>query len=136
MADITLTASLVKSSDLTQGTIKRGVAGATIAAGDVIFKDAVTKTLKLSDADVVALAEADGVALCGAAAGQPVVYTAEDADFDLGVSVGAGTTVILSDTPGKMCPDADATTGTRKIVLGIAKGGTKLALKIIKGGTL
>jgi hypothetical protein len=133
MADFLLTSSLVKPSASLLGNLKRGIAGAAIDAGSPIYVDqADSKKLKLASA---AGGLVDGVAVTTSGIGQPVLYSAEDPDFDLGVTVGSGQIIVLSQTTGKLCPDADVIAGS-KVVLGVGKGGSKINLKFIAGGSL
>src|SRR4029434_2151406 len=107
MADVTIIPANVLFS--TTDNHVKGVAGATIAAGDVLYRDAAdSNKMKLSDANGSASAKVvDGFALCGAAAGQPVVYTTEDPALVVGGTLVSGTLYVLSATPGKICPHTD-----------------------------
>lgn len=134
--DYSLTPGLVKASATGLGKAKRGTLGETVAAGDAIYRDPDAKVMLLADANGVANQLVDGIALTGGGAGQPVVYVAEDSQFDLGVTVGSGQVVVLSDTPGKLAPDEDSAAGWLKVVMGVGIGGTKIALRPLRGGAV
>jgi hypothetical protein len=129
MADITLTpANVVAGAGV---PTKTGVAGATIAAGDIVYLDtATTGKWQLADSDA-ASAEARGqtgnigVALNSAALNQPIVVQTEGR-VTLGAVLTAGITYYLSDTPGKLCPVADITGGDYYTIVGIAASTTVL----------
>jgi hypothetical protein len=131
MADITITASSVIPG--ANATIVNAVAGASIAAGDVLYKDtADNNTMKLADANggTAIIRTVAGIAVCSAAAGQRVSYVSEDDDLTLGSALfTVGDIVILSATPGRLAPQADATTGWFKTILGIAKSTSKIIFK-------
>lgn len=137
MADLTPTASSVLCSDIAKA--RRGTAGATIAQGDVLYEDtADAKKLKLADSNsgsAGALPRAfKGIALNGAAAGQPVNYIAEDDDFTPGDTLVVGESYYVSNTAGKLCPKADLAAGSTVTFVGVAKSATKLRLKPAAGG--
>lgn len=126
MADLTVTAASVLKG--TTGNAADGVAGTTLAAGDVLYRDSSDLSLKLADANSVtaAVRTVVGIALNGAATGQPVKYIVSDTDLTPGFSSTAGEVVILSATPGKMAPAADAASGDYVTVIGIMKSATKM----------
>jgi hypothetical protein len=123
MADITITAANVVAGS--GAATKTGTAGATIAAGDIIYLDtATTGKWILADSDA-ALAEARGqtgnigMALNGAAVNQPVVALTSG-PVTVGAVLTAGTAFYLSDTPGKLCPVADISGGDYFTLVGLA----------------
>lgn len=122
MANLTLTASAVIPG--ANAIIETGVAGTTIAAGDVLYRDtADSNKLKLADAnDPSAIVRAvRGIAICSASAGQRVSYVTEDDNLTLGTTLFAiGDGLILSGTPGKIAPEADLASGMYRTNLGIA----------------
>lgn len=139
MADISITAANVQrvnSTDTTQ--IAQGVAGATITAGQVLYIDAATNTLKLAQATVLASSQVAGIALHGAASGQPVQY-AYDGELVVGGTLALGTVYVLSANAGGIAPSADLDTssGTNYgSLLGIAKSATTLILAIANSSAL
>lgn len=133
MADISITAANVQAGS--GAAIQRGTAGATITAGQVVYKDSADNEYKLADADsaTAAVKVPVGIALNGASDGQPLsVQTG--GDITIGGTLVAGTTYCLSATPGAIAPQADITTGDDVVVLGVAKSTTVLALRIIVSG--
>ena len=137
MADITITpASVVAGAG---APTKTGTAGATIAAGDVVYLDtATTGKWQLADSDAAA-AEARGqtanvgIALNSASANQPITVQTGGA-ITLGSVLTAGTAYYLSDTPGKICPLADITGGDYFVLLGLAASATVLNLDVQYSG--
>jgi hypothetical protein len=137
MADVTITAANVLAS--TSATTRTGIAGATITAGQVLYKDASdSNKLKLADANGVAAARVvEGIALHGASSAQPMKYVVTDSQFIPGFTVVVGTTYILaSDNPGAIAPAADAASGDYVTDLGIGTTITQLNLNITAAGAV
>jgi hypothetical protein len=135
MADLLITAASVLAS--ANGVIARGTAGATITAGKTLYLDTADNRLKLADANGTTPANTvRGIALNGASDGQPVNYLTEDPNFSPGATLVPGTTYILSGTAGGIAPDSDAVSGWTKIVLGVAKTTSVMAMKITTGGAV
>lgn len=134
MANYTITTSTVVA-DAT-ATKASGTAGAAIAAGDPVYKDATDDNkLKLSVATSAAAAAAVGIALHAAAVGQPVQYIASG-DLTLTITVGStvGDDVVVSATAGKMAPQADLVAGNFPTRLGWLITATKLRVSIDASG--
>jgi hypothetical protein len=126
-ADLTVTATSV-----VQGTVAvttTGTAGEALTAGQMVYKKAADGRWYKGDCNS-ATAEvrvAKGVALNGAAAGQPaVVQTA--GQVTIGATLTAGTVYYLSGTPGGIRPAADNTTGDYPQAVGMAISTTVLLL--------
>lgn len=126
-ADVTITAANVSASST--ASIKRGVAGAAITAGQLLYIDRTTNTLKLADANsgtadarIVA-----GIALNGAANGQPLHYVTKDPALTLGGTTAKGTVYVLSATAGGIAPAADLTTGWYPHILAVGVSTTVVA---------
>jgi hypothetical protein len=132
MADLTITAANVA----TAGRQETGTFGATITAGQVVFKDSSTKKFELADADDTSLDEVYGIALNGGADGQPGVVALPGSDITIGATLTAGTAYYLSATAGGICPFADLVTGDRVIFLGIAKSTSVLHFRPIDSGVI
>lgn len=127
MTDISITAANVKSGS--NAHVVQGVAGTTITAGQVVHRNAAGKFI-LSDNDGAGLQKVDGIALNGAAEGQPLsVQTA--GDITIGATLTAGTAYYLSGTAGGICPRADVTTGDEVILIGLATSASVMTLKIV-----
>lgn len=136
MADISITAAnVVKGSN---AVVEAGTAGATITAGQVVYKDAADGKYKLADADsATAAAKAPrGIALNGASDGQPLSII-RSGDVTIGATLTAGTAYYLSPTPGGIAPLADVLSGDDVVLIGLAESTSVLAVDIqITGVTL
>ena len=138
MSDVSITAaSVVKGAN---AKTRRGRAGATITAGQVVYEDSSDSfDLKLADANAsAATANPVGIALHGASDGQPLEYVYEDDDFTpggtLSLSAAADDGVyVLSGTAGGIAPIGDLASGMYPVILGVAKSTTKMNLKIVRG---
>lgn len=136
MADISITAAnVVKGSN---AVVEAGTAGATITAGQVVYKDAADGKYKLADADsATAAAKAPrGIALNGASDGQPLSII-RSGDVTIGATLTAGTAYYLSPEPGGIAPLADVASGDDVVLIGLAESASVLAVDIqITGVTL
>ena len=137
MADISITAAnVVKGSN---AVVEAGTAGATITAGQVVYKDAADGKYKLADADsATAAAKAPrGIALNGASNNQPLSII-RSGDVTIGATLTPGTAYYLSPTTaGGICPLADVASGDDVVLLGLAESASVLAVDIqITGVTL
>ena len=132
MADLSQTAANVLKSS---GSIQNGTAGATITAGMPIYLDADDSNhAKPAEAgDTAAKAAAVAIALNGASDGQPVSYLAAGS-INLGATLTVGTVYVVSQTAGKICPNADLVSGDMVTVLGIATTTALLSLDINASG--
>jgi hypothetical protein len=138
MSDISVTAGSVLAG--ANAKKRSGIAGTTITAGQVLYEDSTDSfKLKLADANAsLAAANAVGIALHGAASGQPVTYVYEDDDFTpgatLSLSVAADSALyVVSGTAGGIAPMDDLAAAMYPTVLFVAKSATKANLKIIRG---
>ena len=136
MANISITAGSVLPG--TNAKIRQGVAGATITAGQPLYYDSASSSLKLADANVSAtLATVVGIALQGASSGQRVEYVYDDDDFTPGATLSLATpdfgVYVLSATAGAIAPHSDLAAAMYPVVLFVAKSSTKAILKIING---
>jgi hypothetical protein len=130
MADIAITAASVLAG--ANADINRlHNAGATITAGQAVYLEGATKTWKLADSNGASaeIKTADGFALNGASAGQPLAVQASG-DITIGGTLTAGVAYYLSATPGAICPVADVGSGDNVCLLGLAKSTTVLGIDI------
>lgn len=128
MADFVVVPANVLASAKSSRTT--GIAGAAIAAGDVLAKD-TDNTMKEHDANGVApLNVVAGIALHTSAVGQPITYVTADQAFTPGFALTVAQAVIASATPGKMCPDSDKASGWFVTELGRAISTTQMRLAI------
>lgn len=131
MADLTITAaSVAKGSD---AMVENGTAGAAITAGQTVYLDTTSGTMKLSDNDGTGTRSVRGIALHAAAVGQPIAYQ-RSGDITIGSALTAGQDYWLSSTPGGIAPRADLTTGMDPILIGVAKSASVLTLAIVDVG--
>ncbi len=132
MADITVTAaSVIAGGD---ATIENGRAGATITAGQVVYKEASSGKFKLTDTNsaTAEVKNAYGIALNGASDGQPLAVQ-KSGSITIGATVTAGTAYYASETPGGIQSAADV--GTEAVAfLGIATSASVIKMGIINSG--
>lgn len=131
MADLSITAANVVPSSSASKSSKTVQAGATIAAGDLVYVDTDGK-IGLADANVAAKSVIAGIAVNGGSAGQPVTYVTKDT---AGLTIAAsgltiGNVYIASGTAGKMCPVADATTGWWVTPVAVVISATAIAFDV------
>lgn len=121
MAAYTITASEVTAA--AGATVVTGIAGAAITAGQALYLDATTNTLKLAQNDgTAAEATCVGVAINSASAGQPVSYVAQgDVNLDTAALTGAtkGEVTTLGATAGGLYPNEDVATTQYVSIVGI-----------------
>ncbi|MEN9932351.1 MAG: Rhizobium phage 16-3 [Pseudomonadota bacterium] len=133
MADITITSSSVAAAGATD--VADCTAGATITAGQVVYLESSSNTVKLADADS-ATAEVRspyGIALNGGASGQPIKVLRRGS-VTIGATLTAGLAYYLSKTAGGICPVADIASGGYATVLGIATSTSVLKVQILESG--
>lgn len=127
MADISITAAnVVKGSD---ARTELGTAGATISAGQPVYLDSADGKLKLSDNNATGKKTVRGIALNGAADGQPLVIQ-RSGDVTIGATLTAGSRYYLSGTAGGIMPEADLASGMDVVLIGLAKSTTVLSINI------
>jgi hypothetical protein len=131
--DLSVTAASVAAG--TNAQIENGTAGATITAGQVVYKEASSKKFKLADADSATseVKSPYGIALNGASDGQPLSVI-KSGDLTAGATLTAGGRYYLSSTAGGIQPEADLSTGENIALLGLAKSTTVLGVTIIVPG--
>lgn len=136
MADVSITASAVapiSGSSYDTRTVD-GIAGATITAGQTLYLDSATNTLKLADANAsLAAATVAGISLHAATSGQPIKY-ANGGEYTCGFTAVVGGVYVNSTTAGGIAPVADVTSDNYTTVLGIARTAAILRLGIQTAG--
>lgn len=133
MADLTITAADVQTTTSTRTW--QGIAGATVTAGQPVYADAAdSNKYKPADADASATAAAVGVAVHGAAAGQPLIV-AQYGSLTLSAVMTAGEVYCVSTTAGGIAPVGDLTTGNYVTVLGVATTTSNLKLGLNASAT-
>jgi hypothetical protein len=133
MADLIITPADVTPRG---GVRQQGIAGAAIAAGQMIYLDPADNTYKLADCDNASaeVRKPDGIAVNSAAAGQPVVFMGPGTEVSLGAVLTAGTTYYLSPNPGGIAPFADLGTGDYPVIAGIAASSSVLKISLLEAG--
>lgn len=133
MADLTITAANVLAG--AGAAVSRGVAGATVTAGQSVYLDTADGKWKLADNNsaTAAVRAPGGIALNGASNGQPLAVLTEG-PITIGAALTAGVAYYLSDTPGGICPVADLGAGEYPTVIGIASSTTVLKVAINSAG--
>lgn len=129
MADLTITAaSVVPGSG---AKTEAGTAGATITAGQCVYKASATGKYMLADSNSVTTEarRARGIALHSASTNQPLTIVTSG-DVTIGATLTAGVAYYLSDTPGGICLVADVGTGEYVCLLGLAKSTSVLSVGI------
>ncbi|MGQ3299643.1 hypothetical protein [Reyranella sp.] len=130
MADLSITAASVLAG--ATALVEHGEkAGATLVAGQVVYKDNADFRLKLSDNDsgTPGVRTVLGITLNGGAAGQPVSIV-KKGPVTLNAVLTAGVVYGVSSTPGGIAPLADVASGDDVIILGVALSTTVLDLQI------
>lgn len=130
MADLTITASQVLAG--ADADIFEGIAGETITAGQPLYLATSNNRLYKGDANFQSKANIKGIALEGAAAGQPVtVQTKGTITLGAGAAPPVGTVYWLSETAGGIAPFVDLDTGAMYgTYLGTAGASNTLVLGI------
>lgn len=133
MTDLSITAASVLAGS--GARIEHGTAGTTITAGQVVYLASATNRYGLADSNsgTAEVRAARGVALNGAANGQPLAI-ALAGPVTIGATMTAGVAYYLSDTAGGICPVADVGSGEYATILGIATSTTVLEVKIQASG--
>lgn len=136
MADLTITAtSVVKGTGAITETL---IAGATITAGQVVYKDTSDNNkAKLCDADSATAAARSfyGIALNGAASGQPVVVQT-GGTITIGATVAVGVAYYMSDVAGGIAPFADLESGDYPTIVGIGVSTTAIKIGPLAAGVV
>lgn len=110
-------------------------AGVAITAGQLVYLDATSNTIKLADANASATtSQVLGYAANTAAIGQYVVVITEDDDYTPGATLSTSAPIyVVSATAGGIAPSADITTGYYPTIVMVAKSATKASFKIVRG---
>ncbi len=133
MADLAITPANVLA--MATASTERSIAGATILAGQVVYKEAATGQYKLAGARS-GIAEAKipyAIALDGAATGQPLIVLT-GGPITIGATVVAGTAYYLSHTAGGIKPVADLASTDLVTLIGIATSTTVIDVRIHQSG--
>lgn len=132
-SDLSITAANVQPG--TNPAYEDGTAGASITAGQALYRDASdSNKWKLADANASAtIAACRGLATHGASSGQPIrVQTG--GGINPGATVAVGELYVVSSTAGAICPASDLTTGWYTCIIGIGTTTSNIDLYIKPGG--
>jgi hypothetical protein len=129
-ADLSITAANVVPSN--NAVVRYATAGATIAAGQLVYLDAADLDVnnfgkaKLSDANAAtAIRVVEGIAVNSASAGQRVSYVTYDPALVIAASgLTVNAVLISSATAGGIAPVADLTTGWYLHAVAVVKSAT------------
>lgn len=135
MADLSVTAANVVPGS--GAKTESGIAGATITAGQVVYKDSSDNKFKLADTDsaTAAVRSPYGIALNGASNGQTLGVLTMGA-MTIGATVTAGVFYYLSGTAGGICPVADVAAGDYPCIIGSASSASVLNVHIVESGVV
>ncbi len=133
MSAISITAANVAPG--TGAKFYRGYFGATLAAGQVAYRDTTTKRFGLADANDASsiIRTSAGIAVCGGSAGQGALIQYGGL-ITIGGTVVVGKVYVLGATAGSIHPIDDLVTGWYTSVLGIGYSATQILLGILNGG--
>ena len=135
MVDLSITASEVIPG--TGAVLKTATASVAITAGQAVYIVEANGQAALADKNTSATtAQAKGIAVNNAAAGQPVKYqTAGTIDLGATAAAASGVVYVLSDSGG-ISPAADIASSDYAVVLGVGKGSDEVGIGITVGGQL
>jgi len=131
MAALSITAANVLATLPNSATEYK--AGATITAGQPLYYDTATATVKLADTNDATKIPCIGISLNGASSGQPVAVVSQDDAFTPGATLTVGQTYCVGTTAGSIVPISDLTTGDYPQILFVATTATVAKLNIIAG---
>ena len=133
MTDLAITAANVVAG--AGAKVRQGTAGATVSAGQTLYRDPVDFKHKLADCDAATapVRSCAGIALHGASNGQPLDILWEG-PITIGATLVPGTTYYLSPTPGGIAPLADLSSGDYPTIIGIAISESVLSVKLHASG--
>lgn len=129
MADLTITSASVVAA--TTASRINETAGDTVTAGEAVYKDSADSTWKPAKADAATTAGTagkTGIALNGAASGQPLnVITSGNLTAGATLTVG-DIYVVSAATAGGIAPSSDLVSTDYVTILGVATDATTLAV--------
>lgn len=136
MADLVVTpANVFASADVQR---EEQIAGVAITAGQAVYLDTASGTVKLADSDGTDPQwRFRGIALNGASVNQPVFIAVADPNFTPGFTAVAGDDIWLADTAGGVTKTkADLESGDTVVHLGTMKTSAILNLRSNTGGII
>lgn len=134
MAALTITVGQVISPTDGSGNFTSGTAGVDITAGQSVYLDSATNTIKLADSNASqATAQAIGIATHGALTGQPIRVQGGRGGYltlGAGAAPAVGMVYMVGATAGSIVPHADLTTGDYATVLGVGASSNRIQLDV------
>ncbi len=134
MADLSITAANVLRGS--NARVETGIFGATVTAGQVVYRDASDNNkFKLADCDSATAAAKIpyGIALNSGSAGQPAAVQI-DGDITIGGTLSPGLPYFLSPNPGGIGLIAEVAIGDDYTLLGLASSASVLKLGFLVSG--
>lgn len=135
MADLIITPTNVVAGSNVK--TRQGTAGASVTAGQTVYKDPTDQKYKLADCDSAtpAVRRTTGIALHAASNNQPLLVHTEG-PLTIGAALTPGVAYYLSPNPGGICPVADLASGDYPTIIGIATSATVLDVKLHESGVV
>jgi len=134
MADNVINPANVLSSG-PNATVGRGIAGASLTAGQWLYQDPTEGTYKPGSANGPSPAfKFAGIAQHASSPGQPIQFVIQDSAFQPGFPIAAGDSVITSANPGAIAPETDKVSGWYVTNLGVGSGNDKINLNPTAAG--
>lgn len=132
MADLSVTAaSVVEGTDAVR---RHGIAGATVTAGQPVYKDSTdSNQLKPTINSAAASAVAVGIALHAASDEQPLAYISSG-NLNPGATVVVGEIYCVSVNSGGIAPEADVLSADYMTVLGVGSTSSNIQVDIQVSG--
>jgi hypothetical protein len=125
-ADLTITVANVAN---TSANTQSGTAGATLTAGQAVYLDTGTSTIKPCDATNSTKYKCVGITLHGSLTGQPIVYATGGGSINVGATLTVGSTYYVSkNAAGLLMPTADIVSTNWIFRLGYATAANNLVL--------
>ena len=135
MADLSITATEVLAG--AGADTENGIAGEALTAGQVVYKLSTDKKFYKADCDSAGKTSVYGIALNGAAAGQPVSVQ-KSGSITIGATAAptVGEIYVLSGTAGGIAPEADLASGDTVSILGVGESASSIQLRINNTGVV
>lgn len=125
MSDISITPSAVIPS--TSADRRQIVFGATVTAGQTVFKNTTDGKYYLADGNDATKMPVEGMAIDGGSAAQPGFIVIKDPALAIGShGAGIGIPLFQSATAGGVCPFADLASGNQTTCLGVTNDATHI----------
>lgn len=133
MADVSITAANVRASE--RAIKLRGTAGATITAGQIVYRDTDEK-FKLAQSTTRITSNIIGIATSGGADGQTIEVVTRDPELTVGgtlslsAAAAGGAYVLSAAAAGGIAPHGDLAATNWLVFLGVAISTTKMNFQV------